>query len=189
MVASCLEIKGSQPLTFTRGLSKCIAVFGLGEPKLQVEANKEQVKKNSQNCETLLLKIMTKIYDRFLPQQKGAQLEGWKQQALCTSTLCFAYSITHWLGDKNKRGNTLSNPRRRRWKESSLHSFLGMYVHTAYLQIEALKKIGHATVSNSYKHSEAFYCTIQSFKNKSCVIGSFIVLLHCEVHWRCFSNW
>lgn len=76
MVASCLEIKGSQPLKFTRGLSKCIAVFGLEEPKLQVEANKEQVKKNSQNCETLLLKIMTKIYDRFLPQQKGAQLEG-----------------------------------------------------------------------------------------------------------------
>ena len=75
MVASCLEIKGSQPLKSIGGLFKCIAVFGLGEPKIQVEANKEEEKNNSPNCETLLLKIMTKIYDCFLPQQKGTQSE------------------------------------------------------------------------------------------------------------------
>lgn len=84
---------------------------------------------------------MTEIDDRFLPQQKGAQSESRKQQALGAGRLCFAYSITHWRGDKNKQDNTLSNPGGgsggKRWS----HSFLGMYLHTVYLQIEVLKKI------------------------------------------------
>lgn len=106
---------------------KCLKVwwFWFGGSKIQTEADKEQAKKNSQSCETLLLKIMTEIYDCFLPQQKAAQLEGWKQQALCTSMLCFAYSITHWLGDKNKQDNTLSNPTRRRWREKLVTLILG----------------------------------------------------------------
>lgn len=58
-----------------------------------------------------------------------------------------------------------------------------MYVHTVYLQIEVLKKTVHAIVRNYYKHSEeAFYCTIKSFKNKPCAIGSFTVFLYYEVH-------
>lgn len=150
--------------------------------KFKSKVNKEKVKKNSPNCELLLTQIMTEIYDCFLPGQKGAQLEGCKQEALCTSMLCFADSITHWLGDKNKQDNTLSNPGRSGWRKSGLHSFLGMYVHTGYSQIEALKKIGRATVRSEYKHSEAFYCTSRSFKNKPWVRGSFTVFLYCEWH-------
>lgn len=121
-VVSFIKTMGSHPLKF-KGLFKNTVVSVCrgdeeGDQQIQVEANKEQAKKNSQSCETLLLKIMTEIYDCFLPRQKGAQLEGRKQQALCTSMLCFAYSITHWLGDKNKQDNTLSNPRRRGRRES-----------------------------------------------------------------------
>ena len=68
MVASCLEIKGHKSLKLIGGLFKSMAVFSSGDSKIQLEANKEQVKKNSPNCETLLLKIVTKIYDCFLPQ-------------------------------------------------------------------------------------------------------------------------
>lgn len=120
MVACCIETMKSQPPE-SKGLFKNMAFsvcWGVGGQKLHVEANKEQAQKNSQSCETLLLKIMTEIYDCFLYRQKGAQLEGCKQQAFCTSMLCFAYSITHWLGDKNKQDNTLSNPRRRGRRES-----------------------------------------------------------------------
>lgn len=145
-ILPCLEIQGSQPLKFEGGLLKSLAVWGLGDPEIQVEAHKERVTQNSQSRETLLLKIMTEIYDCFLPRQKGAQLEGWKQQALCASTLCFADPTAHWLGGRNKQDNTLSTPKRREQRGSQLRSFLGMYVHTVYSQIEVLKKTGRATV-------------------------------------------
>lgn len=68
LVASCLETVGSHILKF-KGLFKSMVVC-FGDQKIQVEANKEQAKKNSQSCETLLFKIMTEIYDCFLPGRK-----------------------------------------------------------------------------------------------------------------------
>lgn len=67
-VASCLETRGSHPLTF-KGLFESMLVW-FGDQKIQVETNNEQAKKNSQSCETLLFKIMTEIYDCFLPGRK-----------------------------------------------------------------------------------------------------------------------
>lgn len=49
---------------------------GGGNQKIQVKTNKEQAQKISKAVKPLLLKIMTEIYDCFLPRQKGAQLEG-----------------------------------------------------------------------------------------------------------------
>lgn len=147
MAASCLEIRGSHPLKSKEGWFKSMVV-SVWRIKNSSKANKEQAKKNPQSCAALLLKMMTEIDDGFLPQQKGAQLESWRQQALCTSTLCFAYSITHWRGDKNKQDNTLSNPGGGSGGKSWSHSFLGVYLHTVYLQIEVLKKIVHAIVRN-----------------------------------------
>lgn len=63
-------------LKLKEGLFESMGVLVWWLKKIQVEANKEQGKKNSQSCETMVLKIMTEIYDCFLPQQNGAQLEG-----------------------------------------------------------------------------------------------------------------
>lgn len=78
MAATCIETMGSQPPK-CKGLFKNTAVSvwaAGGNQKIHIKANKEQAQKMSKAVKPLLLKIMTEIYDRFLPRQKGAQLEG-----------------------------------------------------------------------------------------------------------------
>lgn len=142
---SCLGITGHGVLK-SKGVFKRLAALGAG-----IKNSSRGSLRTSKENPHELWSPATWDNDRdawlLPPQQRGAQLEGWKQQPFVPAC-CFAYPITHWLGDKNKQDNTQPHPRRRGWRQSQSCSFLGMYVHTTYSQIEVLKKIVHATVRN-----------------------------------------